>query len=216
MTRRTLMVSCVLGGALLATLALSQTSYDERWLAVKKRFAANEIAAIAEPFRGVATSSGIEQGLFSIRASGVSTDPIREDATSFLSTLTEEQQIRTVFSVDAPEWRRWSNVDNGIYVRQGVSLEDMTDDQKDAAWGLLQSSLSPKGLALSRNIMKTDQTLLELNEDTLSFGEEKYFFTMMGLPSPGALGLAARRPSSGDQLLRPRRSGRDVAGLPRR
>ena len=32
--------------------------------------------------------------------------------------------------------------------------------------------------------MKTDQTLLELNENTLRFGEEKYFFTMMGLPSP--------------------------------
>lgn len=184
MTRWAFLVSCVLGGALLAALAFSQTSYDEGWLAAKRRFAENEIAAIAEPFRGVATSSGIEHGLFSIRPSGVSTDPIREDATSFLSTLSEKQQIRTVFSVDAPEWRRWSNVDNGIYVRQGVSLEEMTDDQKAAAWGLLQSSLSPQGLALSRNIMKTDQTLLELNEDTLSFGEEKYFFTMMGLPSP--------------------------------
>jgi hypothetical protein len=177
------MVSCVLGGASLASLALSQTSYDEGLLAVKRRFAENEIAALAEPFRGVATASGIEPGLFSIRATGVSTDPIREDATSFLSTLTEEQQIRTVFSVDAPEWRRWCNVDNGIYVRQGVSLEEMTADQKDAAWGLLGSSLSPKGLTLSRNIMKTDQTLLELNEETLSYGEEKYFFTMMGLPS---------------------------------
>jgi len=153
MTQRAFLVSCVLGGALLAALAFSQISYDEGRLAVKRRFAENEIAAIAEPFRGVATSSGIEHGLFSIRPSGVSTDPIREDATSFLSTLTEEQQIRTIFSVEAPEWRRWSNVDNGIYVRQGVSLEEMTDDQKDAAWGLLQSSLSPKGLALSRNIM---------------------------------------------------------------
>lgn len=59
MTRRALMVSCVLGGTLLAALALSQTSYDEGLLAVKKRFAANEIAAIAEPFRGVATSSDL-------------------------------------------------------------------------------------------------------------------------------------------------------------
>jgi hypothetical protein len=44
-------------------------------------------------------------------------------------------------------------------------------------------SLSADGLNLSRNIMKTDQTLKELNNDDLSYGEEKYFLTVMGIPS---------------------------------
>ena len=32
--------------------------------------------------------------------------------------------------------------------------------------------------------MKTDQTLREINNDELRYGEQKYFFTLMGFPSP--------------------------------
>jgi hypothetical protein len=32
--------------------------------------------------------------------------------------------------------------------------------------------------------MKTDQTLREINNDELRYGEQKYFFTVMGFPSP--------------------------------
>ncbi len=185
MTRHTQRIGmAVLGGTLVATWTLSQSMYDDGSLATKRRFANNEIVALAEPYRGVATSAGVDPRLFSIRSTGVSTEPVRRGAASFLAALTPEQQTRTVFAVDAPEWRRWSNVDNGIYVRQGVSLEQMNSEQRGAAWDLLRVSLSPKGLDLSRNIMKTDQTLLELNDDLLSYGEDKYFFTLMGLPSP--------------------------------
>ena len=48
---------------------------------------------------------------------------------------------------------------------------------------LLRTSLSAKGLALSQNIMKTDQTLSEINDDTLSYDEQLYFVTVMGRPS---------------------------------
>ena len=160
-----------------------QSTYDDQVLARKRQFARNEIAALADPFRGVATSSGVASGLFSIRPTGVSTEGIREAAESFLSTLAPEQFIRTVFAVDAPEWRRWSNVDNGLYIRQGVSLEEMSAVQHDAVFDLLRVSLSAKGLRLSQDIMKTDQTLRELNNDILRYGEDKYFFTVMGLPS---------------------------------
>lgn len=180
---RPVCIIIVVSAALATTVALSQSTYDDALLAVKRRFARSEIAALAEPFTGVATSSGLVPGLFPILASGVSTEPIRQAASSFLTTLTPEQQIRTVFAVDAPEWRRWSNVDNGIYVRQGVSLEEMTEDQRDAAFDLLRVSLSARGLRLSRDIMKTDQTLRELNNNILRYGEEKYFFTVMGIPS---------------------------------
>ena len=48
---------------------------------------------------------------------------------------------------------------------------------------LVRASLSAKGLALSQNIMKTDQTLREINNDALATMSELYFFTMMGQPS---------------------------------
>ncbi len=176
-------VLLTLVACLISTLAFAQSDYSEETLAVKKRFSGIEDAAMAGPFVGVTTESGKQADLFPIRATGVSTKPIVESALAFLSTLTQAQKIKTQFAVDDPEWRKWSNVDNGIYVRQGISFEEMADSQKTAAWNLLRSSLSADGLSLSRNIMKTDQTLKELNNDDLSYGEEKYFITVMGIPS---------------------------------
>ena len=72
----TISVLAVVGAA----LALSQSTYDDDQLAVKRRFAENEIAALSEPFRGVTTSSGVERGLFAIRSTGVCTEPIRKQA----------------------------------------------------------------------------------------------------------------------------------------
>jgi hypothetical protein len=60
----------------------------------------------------------------------------------------------------------------------------MTSAQRDAAFDLMRESLSAKGLELSLDIMKTDQPLREINNDELRYGEQKYFFTVMGLPSP--------------------------------
>ena len=47
----------------------------------------------------------------------------------------------------------------------------------------MRSSLSAKGLQMTQNIMKTEQALLELNGDVIRYGEEKYYFTVMGIPS---------------------------------
>ena len=165
-----------------APYAAGQGTYDDVVLGFKRLFAANEIAALNEPYVGVTTAAGVVRGLFPIEAKGVSVAPIVAAAEEFLATLTRAQQIKTVFAVDDPEWRRWSNVDNGI-VRQGVSLEEMAPAQRDAALALMRESLSAKGLQLSLDIMKTDQALREINDDELRYGEQKYFFTVMGLPS---------------------------------
>ena len=75
--------------------------------------------------------------------------------------------------------------------------------------------MSAKGLKLSRDIMRLNYTLGELNHnDFEQYGEWLYHVTVMGEPSATrALGLPGRRPSPDRQLLRARRSGRDVAGV---
>jgi len=155
----------------------------ETFLRVKRMFADGEVAAINESYVGIATSKGITSGLFPIRSTGVSTEPVRVAAAKFLAALTPAQTLKTLFDVEDPEWRRWSNVDNGLYVRQGVSLEEMTAPQREAAFGLMRASLSAKGMQLGLDIMKTDQTLREINAEAPIYGEQKYFFTVMGLPS---------------------------------
>ena len=47
----------------------------------------------------------------------------------------------------------------------------------------MQTALSAKGYHLSRDIMKTNQTTRELNDNDPAYDEELYFFTIMGTPS---------------------------------
>lgn len=165
---------------------VAHDEYTEDALRVKSFFADREIKALGEPFKGVTTNGEVTPGLFPLKATGVSTAPIVAAANAFLATLTPEQKLHTVFGVDDPEWRRWCNVDNGIYVRQGLSLRSMNDAQKAAARELMRATLSAKGLALADAIRRTDETLAELNNNRLSFGEDLYYFTVMGLPSATA------------------------------
>lgn len=150
---------------------------------VKERFAKMEASALKEPYRGIFTDEGPMDQLFGIRSTGVSTQPIIDSAIKFLNQLSPAQKKRTTFDIDDREWRKWSNVDNGIYDRQGVSLKELTPEQKKMAFELMQASLSAKGLQLSKDIMKTDHTLKELNAGSPAYDEELYFFTLMGEPS---------------------------------
>ncbi len=71
-----------------------------------------------------------------------------------------------------------------FYVRQGVSFRDMTEAQRESAFGLLRGSLSARGLKLSRDIMRLNHTLGELNGDNFEeYGEWLYHLTVMGTPS---------------------------------
>jgi len=172
-------------GLIPAALA-AHDEYDTATLDAKTHFANQEVEAIAQPFVGVTTPEGRQPGLYPIKSTGVSTAPLVAAAQAFIATLTPEQKLHTVFGVDDPEWRRWCNVDNGIYVRQGVSLRSMTDAQRAAARELMRATLSAKGLALADAIRRTDETLAELNHNRLAYGEDLYYFTVMGLPSPTA------------------------------
>lgn len=165
------------------SLSVAQQAFEAENLAVKKRFSSGEDSALGMSFKGVTAKGIIQEGLFPIKATGITTAPIVEAAEVYLNKLSFIQRLRTQFAVDDPEWRKWSNVDNGIYVRQGISLKELNKEQREAAFNLLHSSLSAKGLALSKDIMKTDQTLRELNNGAEQFDEELYYITIMGIPS---------------------------------
>src|SRR5207245_2529931 len=77
-----------------------------------------ERRGLAEPFRGVTTNGQLLPGLFAIRSTGVSTEPVRKAAADFIATLSPEQRGKTLFPVEDDEWRKWMN--QHFYVRQGV------------------------------------------------------------------------------------------------
>ena len=136
---------------------------------------------LAEPFKGVTTDGNVIPGLFPIRATGVSTGPVRTAANQFVASLTDEQRQRTTYPVDDAEWRKWNNVHR--YTRQGVSFKEMSEQQRERAFAMMKAGLSAKGLEKSRAIIRLNGHLAELKNNFEEYGEGLYNLTVMGQPS---------------------------------
>ncbi len=164
-------------------IALAQTEYSSSLLNTKRVFSEALAQSLGTPYVGVVTPAGKRSDLFPISTTGVSTKPIMAAGEAFLRSLDAIQLAKVQFAIDDPEWRNWSNVDVGIFPRYGISLEEMGENQKALAWALIEYSLSARGMENIRKIMKTEQRLLELNNEPIRYGEEKYYLTLMGVPS---------------------------------
>jgi hypothetical protein len=182
-SRREFLGSLIAAG-LLSPWAFAQSAPDspaemaERFRQISEDY---ERKGLAEPFRGITTNGQVEPALFQISPTGVSTEPVRNAAEKFIATLSHVQLARTLFPVDDVQWQKWMN--QHFYVRAGVSVQEMTDVQREAAFGLMRASLSGKGMELTRNIMRLNETLAGLANDHVFLGEDLYFFTILGRPS---------------------------------
>ncbi|MDQ0584862.1 DUF3500 domain-containing protein [Streptomyces rishiriensis] len=137
--------------------------------------------SITEDFFGLTTDGKRIDDLFTIHSTGVRTAPVIAAANAFLGGLSDTQKTSTQFTVHSTEWRLWSNVDS--YDRQGVSLADLSDNQKALGTALLKSALSAEGLETTEKIRKINQAAGEAIGNTNSFNEDAYYWTVMGTPS---------------------------------
>ena len=166
-------------GLAVAWLAMAQTDRTARFGEMSR---AAEKTGLAADFKGITTNGEPVRGLFPVRSTGVSTEPVRRATEKYLAALTQEQRAKSTFPIDDVEWRKWMN--QSFYVRQGVSFKEMSEPQREAAFALLGAALSAKGLKLSRDIMKLNHTLGELNHDNFAeYDEWLYWLTVMGTPS---------------------------------
>src|SRR5687767_9239213 len=172
-----------LGVALAAGQQAPPTPSPEDYQKRSREFSAGmEKKGLAEPFKGITANGTAVSNLFQIRSTGVSTAPVRTAVAAFLKTLDEPQRRKVLFKQDDVEWRKWAN--QHVYFREGVSFEELTAAQREAAFTMLAASLSAKGLKLTRDIMKLNETLGELNGNNfVEYGEWKYWISIMGEPS---------------------------------
>jgi hypothetical protein len=142
----------------------------------------NALAAVKQPLKGITTDGTVIPGLFPIERTGVSTAAIREAAENFLASLSKAQRDKTIFPIDTVEWRKWSNIHRTI-MRHGMPLFEMTDQQLNGAFALLKESLSSQGFTTARDIMRLNETVMEMTGKTDEFGEDLYWLSIMGSPS---------------------------------
>ena len=137
---------------------------------------------IAEPFRGLTADGQVVPGLFTLQETGLSNEGVKQAAEAWLDSVDPSQRDSALFSVDSDAWRRWSNI-HVFLMRHGAMMEDMTQDQRDLAFGLLRESFSPSGFELARNIMKLNESIREITGSDDELGEWLYWLSVLGEPS---------------------------------
>jgi hypothetical protein len=146
-------------------------------------FLAETDAALAEPFRGV-TTDGVLAARDRIRT-GMATEAIREAAGAFLGLVDAPTRSRLSFPFESNHWRSWFNPHINVY-RHGVMLEELSALQRNAFLDLLRVTLSTRGYAQARDIMRLNDLLAEVTGRADDYGEWPYFVSFFGVPAAEA------------------------------
>jgi uncharacterized protein DUF3500 len=139
--------------------------------------------ALKEPFKGITASGEVERGLFPLRKSGTTAQPLVAAASLFLASLDQEQKTTVLFDVADEAWRAWSNIHRNL-MRHGLCLAELTDRQRELAYGLLRAGTGTRAYETARNAMKLNEHLAELTGLPEEFGEHFYWLSIFGEPSP--------------------------------
>ena len=108
----------------------------------------------------------------------------------FLAGLDGNQRKIASFPWDGTQWRRWDYFGSGDNIKPGLRLEVMSAPQKETAWGVLATLLSPAGIEKTRNVMTLQDVLASQGNMPGQRSSERFSFAVFGTPSEtGAWGF---------------------------
>lgn len=105
-------------------------------------------------------------------------------ANAFLKTLDQNQQRQAQFPFDSSERFVWHYIPKND--RQGISINELNDRQKEAAFALMRTALSEQAYKKASAIMQLEKVLKAIEnrpENDHYRDPGKYFFTIFGQPS---------------------------------
>lgn len=107
-----------------------------------------------------------------------------EAAEAFLATLSDEEQDAVLYSADdETKTTSWSNFPVTSVARAGLSLNEMTDEQREAALAVLESLLNDEAYETVLGIMQGDQEIVDAGACANSCGLYQYYIAFFGDPS---------------------------------
>lgn len=102
-------------------------------------------------------------------------------ANKFVGMLSAEQKAKATFDFKHDERTHWEFVPK---LRSGLTIKEMNEQQRLAAFALLASGLSPEGMGRATNIMSLDAILRELEKGSGAVRDpELYYVSIFGTPS---------------------------------
>ena len=102
------------------------------------------------------------------------TNEIASHATRYLDSLDQAQRTKSTYAFNDPELTLWHWTTPQNFPRNGLPLREMQTPQRDAAFALLQISLSTYGLQKSLDIISL--------QNDLGNDPELYYVTAFGTP----------------------------------
>jgi hypothetical protein len=112
---------------------------------------------------------------------------IANSANAFLAALDAKQRQSVLFAFDDAQQRaRWSNLPTTMVKRAGLSMGELNAAQRSAALALVASVLSKRGFEKVQQIYQADEVLKHNERNNPMFGEDLYFISILGTPSPTA------------------------------
>jgi hypothetical protein len=157
----------VLGGLAACSPAAGAT---EELLPTYAPFPTNTTSPTATALPGTTPTAGPTSG----PTVGTMVSDMAERAKRYLDMLDESQWSKTSYAFNDPELTRWHWTTPGNFPRNGLPLREMGGSQRDAAFALLQTSLSAYGLQKSLDIISL--------QNDLGNDPELYFVTVFGTP----------------------------------
>jgi hypothetical protein len=107
----------------------------------------------------------------------------RERVASFAALLSPEEVAAARFPFGGEVQANWNFMGAGGFIKPGLRLEQMSETQKTAAWDLLSSILSPRGVEKVRDVMALQQVLIEMGSSANARSAERYSFAIFGEPA---------------------------------
>jgi Protein of unknown function (DUF3500) len=108
----------------------------------------------------------------------------------FLSGLELDKRKAASFAWDGPEWRGWNYFGFPSLTKPGLRLEQMSRQQKETAWAILATLMSPAGLSKTKNVMTLQDVLAAQGNAPSQRSGERFSFSVFGQPAEtGAWGF---------------------------
>lgn len=134
---------------------------------------------------GTAMAEEKNVGIVDVETAAI--EHMRAATLAFLDGLTPNLRDMAMFDFENGERQQWSNVPYTMFDREGVSIGEMTSEQRVLAHQLLQSALTGQGYLKTTGIMHLDEILIALanarGRDDPPFGLDYYWIGVFGDPA---------------------------------
>ncbi|KAM0200527.1 hypothetical protein ACHAPA_011658 [Fusarium lateritium] len=135
-----------------------------------------------EPFKGVTNDGVVRQDLFGLEDNQVPVADINAAAREVIDGLDGPQRAKTLYHIDDPQWRSWSNPEF-LLSDKGLRLDEIDTELRSKVLEVLRLTLSPEGFDKARSAMRLNGFLGNLVKAERVCNEFSYNFAIFGWPS---------------------------------